>query len=199
MTGPPPVVEGRAIRGASAVLLPMSDGTSPSQGCDRSGPTAVINQSLVGAVLEAKKHPAIRQIYGALHGIQGILDENLINLKREPKSGLEAVAATPSSALGSVRRKPTAEDCAAIFRVLEKYGVRYFFYIGGNDSMDTAHKVAQLAAERGLELVSVGVPKTVDNDVGAGLMDDDQFGLIDHTPGYGSVARYWTLIRSVGR
>jgi 6-phosphofructokinase 1 len=144
------------------------------------GPTAVINQSLVGAVLEAKKHPAIRQIYGALHGIQGILDENLINLKREPKSGLEAVAATPSSALGSVRRKPTAEDCAAIFRVLEKYGVRYFFYIGGNDSAETTHIINEEAKKAKYQLRCYHICKTIDNDLRQN----------DHTPGFGSAGRF---------
>ena len=93
------------------------------------GPTAVINQSLVGAILEAKKHAAIKNIYGALHGIHGILNENLIDLKKESKTTLEAVAHTPSAALGSVRCKPTHEDCAAIFRILKNYNVRYFFYI----------------------------------------------------------------------
>ena len=112
------------------------------------GPTAVINQSLIGAVTEAKKYKQIKNIYGALHGIQGILNENLINLKREPKSTLEAVANTPSSALGSVRRKPTPADCAAIFKVLEKYDVRYFFYIGGNDSAETTHIINEEASRR---------------------------------------------------
>ena len=103
------------------------------------GPTAVINQSLVGAVLQAKKHKEIKKIYGALHGIQGILDEDLIDLGRETVETLKAVAQTPSSALGSVRKKPTPADCEQIFTKLKKYGVRYFFYIGGNDSAETAH------------------------------------------------------------
>ncbi|NLX25040.1 MAG: 6-phosphofructokinase, partial [Lentisphaerae bacterium] len=116
------------------------------------GPTAVINQSLIGAVMEAQKHAAIKNIYGALHGIQGILDENLIDLNQESRETLETVAITPSSALGSVRRKPTPDDCAAIFKVLEKYDVRYFFYIGGNDSAETTHIINEEAKRAGYEL-----------------------------------------------
>ena len=144
------------------------------------GPTAVINQSLVGAVLEAKKHGEIRKIYGALHGIQGILDENLINLKNESKSTLEAVASTPSSALGSVRRKPTPADCAAIFRVLEKYNVRYFFYIGGNDSAETTHIINEEAKKAGYQLRCFHICKTIDNDLRQN----------DHTPGFGSAGKF---------
>ncbi len=144
------------------------------------GPTAVINQSLIGAVMEAKKHKAIKNIYGALHGIQGILDENLINLKRESKSTLEAVAGTPSSALGSVRRKPTPEDCAAIFKVLEKYDVRYFFYIGGNDSAETTHIINEEAKKSKYQLRCFHICKTIDNDLRQN----------DHTPGFGSAGKF---------
>ena len=144
------------------------------------GPTAVINQSLVGAVLEAKKHPQIKNIYGALHGIQGILDENLINLGRQSKRTLEAVAATPSSGLGSVRRKPTHDDCIAIFRVLEKYGVRYFFYIGGNDSAETAYIINEEAKKAGYQLRCYHICKTIDNDLRQN----------DHTPGFGSAGKF---------
>jgi 6-phosphofructokinase 1 len=144
------------------------------------GPTAVINQSLAGAVLEARKHPAIRRIYGALQGIQGILDETLVDLKKESRSVLEAVAATPSAALGSVRRKPTAEDCAAIFRVLEKYTVRYFFYIGGNDSAETAHIINQEARKAKYQLRCFHICKTIDNDLRQN----------DHTPGFGSAGKF---------
>jgi 6-phosphofructokinase 1 len=105
------------------------------------GPSMVINQSLVGAVLAARDTAKIGKIYGALHGIQGILDERFIDLRKPSRKTLEAVAATPSSALGSVRRKPTAEDCAAIFRVLHARDIRYFFYIGGNDSAEPAAPV----------------------------------------------------------
>lgn len=144
------------------------------------GPTAVINQSLVGAVLEAKNHPQIKKIYGALHGIQGILDENLIDLKKESKSTLEAVANTPSSALGSVRRKPTPEDCAAIFKVLSAYDVRYFFYIGGNDSAETTHIINEEAKKAKYQLRCFHICKTIDND----LREND------HTPGFGSAGKF---------
>lgn len=144
------------------------------------GPTAVINQSLVGAVLEAKKHKEIKSIYGALHGIQGILDENLVNLKKESKAVLEAVAHTPSSALGSVRRKPTSADCAAIFRVLEKYRIRYFFYIGGNDSAETTHIINEEARRAKYQLRCFHICKTIDNDLRQN----------DHTPGFGSAGKF---------
>ena len=144
------------------------------------GPTAVINQSLVGAVLEAKKHKQIRKIYGSLHGIKGILDENFIDLGRESKSTLERVAKTPSSALGSVRKKPTPEDCARIFQVLRKYGVRYFFYIGGNDSAETTHIINEEAQKAGYEFRCFHICKTIDND----LREND------HTPGFGSGAKF---------
>ena len=144
------------------------------------GPTAVINQSLIGAVMEAQKHAAIKNIYGALHGIQGILDENLIDLNQESQETLETVAITPSSALGSVRRKPTPDDCAAIFKVLEKYDVRYFFYIGGNDSAETTHIINEEAKKAGYELRCFHICKTIDND----LREND------HTPGFGSAGKF---------
>ncbi len=144
------------------------------------GPTAVINQSLIGAVMEAKKHKQIKNIYGALHGIQGILDEDLINLKRQSKSTLEAVAGTPSSALGSVRRKPTPDDCAAIFKVLEKYDVRYFFYIGGNDSAETTHIINEEAKKSKYQLRCFHICKTIDNDLRQN----------DHTPGFGTAGKF---------
>ena len=144
------------------------------------GPTAVINQSLIGAVMEAQKHAAIKNIYGALHGIQGILDENLIDLNQESRETLETVAITPSSALGSVRRKPTPDDCAAIFKVLEKYDVRYFFYIGGNDSAETTHIINEEAKKAGYELRCFHICKTIDND----LREND------HTPGFGSAGKF---------
>ena len=144
------------------------------------GPTVVINQSLVGAILEAKKHRAIRRIYGSLHGIQGILNERFIDLGRESAATLEKVARTPSSALGSVRKKPTAEDCAKMFEVMRKYDVRYFFYIGGNDSAETANIINEESQRMGHELACFHIPKTIDND----LREND------HTPGYGSGARF---------
>ena len=144
------------------------------------GPTAVINQSLIGAVLEAKKHKEIKNIYGALHGIQGILDENLVDLKKETKATLEAVANTPSSALGSVRRKPTPADCTAIFQILEKYSVRYFFYIGGNDSAETTHIINEEAKKAKYQLRCFHICKTIDNDLRQN----------DHTPGFGSAGKF---------
>ena len=144
------------------------------------GPTAVINQSLVGAVLAAKTLKPIRKIYGSLHGIQGILDENLVDLGNETTANLELVARTPSSALGSVRRKPKAEDCAKIFEVLRKYGVTYFFYIGGNDSAETTHIVNEEARKAAYDLRCFHIPKTIDND----LREND------HTPGFGSGAKF---------
>ncbi len=144
------------------------------------GPTAVINQSLVGAVLEAKKHGQIKGIYGSLHGIQGILDEDFIDLKKESVKTLEEVAQTPSSALGSVRRKPTPEDCATIFQTLEKYNIRFFFYIGGNDSAETAHIISEEAKKAKYDLHCFHICKTIDND----LREND------HTPGFGSAGKF---------
>jgi 6-phosphofructokinase 1 len=144
------------------------------------GPTAVINQSLVGAVLEAKKHAAIKNIYGALHGVLGILHENLIDLKKESKITLEAVAHTPSAALGSVRCKPTQEDCDAIFSILKKYNVRYFFYIGGNDSAETVDIINEASKAAKYPLRCFHICKTIDNDLRQN----------DHTPGFGSAGKF---------
>ncbi len=144
------------------------------------GPTAVINQSLVGAILEAKRRKQITKIYGALHGIKGILDENLVDLGRESKATLEAVAKTPSSALGSVRKKPTTDDCRKIFSVLKKYNVRYFFYIGGNDSAETTHIINEEARKADYELRCFHICKTIDNDLRRN----------DHTPGFASGAKF---------
>ncbi|MEG2465609.1 MAG: 6-phosphofructokinase [Kiritimatiellia bacterium] len=144
------------------------------------GPSMVINQSLVGAVLTAKTSSKIGEIYGALHGIQGIFDEQFIDLRAEPEEVLLRVAQTPSSALGSVRRKPTPEDCKTIFSILAKRNIRYFFYIGGNDSAETAAIIAEEAAHQSYDLRCFHIPKTIDND----LLGND------HTPGYGSAARF---------
>jgi len=140
----------------------------------------VINQSLVGVVLAAREHPRVARIFGARHGIEGILKEDLIDLRKEPKGNLEKVAQTPSSALGSVRRKPTEEDCAAIFEVLRRRGVRWFFYIGGNDSAETVHIINEAARKARFELACFHIPKTIDNDLRQN----------DHTPGFGSAARF---------
>ena len=147
------------------------------------GPTAVINQSLVGAVLEAKKHKQIRKLLGAKFGVKGILAEDFVDLGRESAATLTAVANTPSAALGSVRKKPTPEDCARIFEVMKKYDVRYFFYIGGNDSAETAQIINTEAQKAGYELNCYHIPKTIDND----LREND------HCPGYGSAARFVAL------
>jgi 6-phosphofructokinase 1 len=144
------------------------------------GPTAVINQTLVGAVLEARKHPDIQKVYGAMHGIQGILDEVFLDLGKETPANLERVAQTPSSALGSVRKKPTAEDCAAIFEVLRKHNIRYFFYIGGNDSAETTHIIHEHARKANYDFRCFHLCKTIDNDLRQN----------DHTPGFGSAAKF---------
>ncbi|HNR94081.1 MAG TPA: 6-phosphofructokinase [Kiritimatiellia bacterium] len=144
------------------------------------GPTMVINQSLIGAVLEAKKHKNIKGIYGSLHGIQGILKEEFIDLRKESVSNLEAVAQTPSSALGSVRKKPKPEDCVKLFAVMKKYNIRFFFYIGGNDSAETTHIVNEEAKKAKYELRCFHIPKTIDND----LREND------HTPGFASGAKF---------
>ncbi len=144
------------------------------------GPTVVINQSLVAAVLEAKKHKEIKRIFGSLHGIKGILEEHLVDLGKESPATLRLVAQTPSSALGSVRKKPSHEDCLAIFEKLRKYDVRYFFYIGGNDSAETAHIINEEAKKADYELHCFHIPKTVDND----LREND------HTPGFASAAKF---------
>jgi len=144
------------------------------------GPTAVINQSLVGAVLEAKNHKEIKKIYGSLHGLRGIIEENLCDLGKETRANLELVAQTPSSALGSVRKKPTPEDCVKVFEVLQKHNIRYFFYIGGNDSAETTHIINEEARRHGYVMKCFHICKTIDND----LREND------HTPGFGSAARF---------
>jgi 6-phosphofructokinase len=147
------------------------------------GPTCVINQSLVGVVREALRHSEIGRIYGAVHGIQGVLKQDLIDLKAESAATLDAVAKTPSAALGSVRKKPTPEECQAIFDVLRAHDVRYFFYIGGNDSAETASIINGISQTTGFDLRVCHVPKTIDNDL----------LVTDHCPGYGSAARFVAL------
>ena len=144
------------------------------------GPTAVINQSLVGVIESVKTSGSIGRLLGARHGVRGIVDENFIDLSRLKQPQLEQIAATPAAALGSTRDKPDAEYCRRIFKVFAKNDVRYFFYIGGNDSADTARIVNELAARDGYELRVFHIPKTIDNDLCA----------TDHTPGYGSAARF---------
>ena len=144
------------------------------------GPSMVINQSLVGAVLEARKSAKIGKILGARHGILGILGNDYIDLRKPSAKKLEAIAETPSSALGSCRKKPDAADCRAIFEAFRKLNVGYFFYIGGNDSADAARIVAEEAEKEGYPLVVYHIPKTIDNDLRS----------CDHTPGFGSAARF---------
>ena len=144
------------------------------------GPTAVINQSLVGVVLESRKFPQVEKIYGALHGVSGIINEDFLDLTQETTGNLEKVACTPSSALYSTRDKPDDDYCEKIFKVLEAHDIRFFFYIGGNDSADTVRIVNEKACESGYELRAIHIPKTIDNDL---LVND-------HCPGYGSAARF---------
>ncbi len=147
------------------------------------GPTNVINASLAGLVSEAKKHGAIKEIYGALHGVKGIMEQDLIDLRAESDETMALIADTPSAALGSVRKKPTEEECARIFDVFSRHDIRYFFYIGGNDSAETAHIINTIADDHNYELRVFHVPKTIDNDL----------LVTDHCPGYGSAARYVSM------
>lgn len=144
------------------------------------GPTAVINQSLVGAVLEARKFPQVTRVYGAVHGVNGIINENFVDLTQETTNNLENIANTPSSALGSTRDKPDEAYCKEIFKVFKAHDVRYFFYIGGNDSADTVRIVNDYAEKEEYEFRAIHIPKTIDNDL---LMND-------HAPGYASAAKF---------
>lgn len=144
------------------------------------GPTAVINQSLVGVVLEARRFRDVRLVYGARHGVRGIVDEDFVDLTQETSHNLEQVANTPSSALGSTRDKPDLKYCQEIFKVLQAHEIEHFFYIGGNDSSDTVRIVSEEAIKAGYPLRAIHIPKTIDNDlVGS-----------DHTPGFPSAARF---------
>lgn len=144
------------------------------------GPTAVINQSLVGVVLESRKFSQVTQVYGAVNGVEGIINEDFVDLTQETTNNLEQVACTPSSALLSTRDKPDENYCKEIFDVLKAHDVRYFFYIGGNDSADTVRIVNENAKKSDYEFRAIHIPKTIDNDL----------VLNDHTPGYGSAARF---------
>lgn len=154
------------------------------------GPSPVINNSLRGIIEQARDQDQIGTVYGALHGIEGVLKEELLDLSAQPAEEVSLLRFTPAAgSVGTCRYKlkpDQQEDFERVIEVFKAHDVGAFLYIGGNDSMDTANKVASLARERGLDLVGVGVPKTIDNDVG-----DSEFKLIDHTPGYGSVAKYW--------
>ncbi|MGD9646184.1 MAG: diphosphate--fructose-6-phosphate 1-phosphotransferase [Pirellulales bacterium] len=154
------------------------------------GPSPVINNSLRGIVEAARHLSAIGRVFGARHGIEGVLKEELLDLSAQKPEEVALLRVTPAAgAIGTCRYKlkpAQSEDFERVIEVFRAHDVGYFLYIGGNDSMDTAHRIAELARQRGLDLIAVGVPKTIDNDVG-----DSEFRLIDHTPGYGSVAKYW--------
>ena len=155
------------------------------------GPSPVINSSLRGIIETCKEYPGIfGTVYAGWHGIEGVLKEELLNLSAQHEDEVALLRYTPAAgSIGTCRYKlkpKQEEDFARVVDVMKAHDIGYFFYIGGNDSMDTANKVSKIAHEHGLDLVAVGVPKTIDNDVG-----DSEFKLIDHTPGYGSVARYW--------
>ena len=158
------------------------------------GPSPVINSSLRGMVETCRARPEVfGTIYAGYHGIEGVLQEELLDLSAQDAEEISLFSVTPAAgAIGTCRyklREGNSEDFERVIEVFRAHHVGYFFYNGGNDSMDTADKIARLGTERGLDLVAVGVPKTIDNDVG-----DAEFKLIDHTPGYGSVARYWALM-----
>lgn len=153
------------------------------------GPTAVINASAAGVIQEAGKYPdLIEELYGGLNGILGILNEELIDIQEEKRAVIEGLKHTPAAALGTCRykvdfkKKPeqAAKDMERLFQVLQAHNIRYFFYIGGNDSQDTAHKIHLQAIQRGYEMRVIGVPKTIDNDLPH----------TDHCPGYGSAIKY---------
>jgi 6-phosphofructokinase len=144
------------------------------------GPTAVINQSLVGVVLEARCFRDVRLVYGARHGVRGIVNEDFVDLTQETSHNLELVAGTPASALGSTRDKPDLKYCHEIFKVLQAHAIEHFFYVGGNDSSDTVRIVSEEAAKAGYPLRAVHIPKTIDNDLVGN----------DHTPGFPSAARF---------
>ena len=147
------------------------------------GPTAVINASLAGVIEEAKQHAEIQAIYGAVNGVEGLLREEMADLRAEEGAQLALLANTPSAALGSCRKKLKQTDYERLLALFKTHNIRYWFYIGGNDSADTTHQVGALAAEAGWEMQVIGIPKTVDNDL----------AYTDHCPGYGSVARFNAL------
>lgn len=144
------------------------------------GPTAVINQSMVGVTLEARRFRDVEHVYGALHGVRGILNEDFVHLTQETSHNLEMVANTPSSALGSTRDKPDTKYCQEIFKVLRAHEIGQFYYIGGNDSSDTVRIVSEEARKANYDLRCIHIPKTIDNDLVGN----------DHTPGFPSAARF---------
>ena len=158
------------------------------------GPTPVINNTLRGIVETCRMFPGrFEKLYAGLHGIEGVLREELLDLSAQKEEEIALLRTTPAAgSIGTCRYKlkpGQREDFQRVLDVFRAHEIGYFFYIGGNDSMDTASKIARLGRDQGMDLVAVGVAKTIDNDVG-----DSEFKLIDHTPGYGSVARYWSLV-----
>lgn len=156
------------------------------------GPSPVINSSLRGVIDGCQEFKdKFGTIYAGYHGVEGILKEELLNLSAQTDQEIALLRTTPAAgSIGTCRyklKKGQDEDFQRVVEVFKAHDIGYFFYIGGNDSMDTANKMSILAREKGLDLIGVGVPKTIDNDVG-----DSEFKLIDHTPGYGSVAKYWS-------
>ena len=153
------------------------------------GPTSVINASVAGIIAEALNHECIEEIYGALNGVLGILQEDLIDLASESQQQIRALKHTPGAALGTCRFKLKKQaDFDRVIEVFKAHNIRYFFYIGGNDSQDTADKISKLAQQQGYELRVIGVPKTIDNDL----------PLTDHCPGYASAAKYIaTTVREI--
>jgi 6-phosphofructokinase len=158
------------------------------------GPSPVINNSLRGIIDTCRMFPdTFGKVYGGWHGIEGVLKEELLDLTAQDEEEIALLRTTPAAgSIGTCRYKlkdHQQKDINRIMEVFKTHHIGYFFYIGGNDSQHTAFRVSELARERGLEVTGTGVPKTIDNDVG-----DSEFKLIDHTPGYGSVARYWSHI-----
>ncbi len=147
------------------------------------GPTSVINASLVGVYKAAQNFAGIKKVLGMRYGIQGFMEEDIIDLGKESARTIAGLKATPSSALGSCRYKLKDPDLPLIVDLLKKYNIRYVFLIGGNDTMDTIHRLEGCAKEHNYEVIGIGIPKTVDNDL---------FGT-DHTPGFPSAARWVAL------
>ncbi len=158
------------------------------------GPSPVINSSLRGIIEACKRFPeTFGTVYGGWHGIEGVLKEELLNLSDQDPDEIALLRTTPAAgSIGTCRYKlkdHQEKDMERVMEVFKAHNIGYFFYIGGNDSQHTAFRVSEMAKQQGLDVIAVGVPKTIDNDVG-----DSEFKLIDHTPGYGSVARYWSHI-----
>src|ERR1043165_657120 len=161
------------------------------------GPTAVINASVAGVIQEAGRHDCIEEIYGGLNGILGILNEELIDIGEEKAKAIEGLKITPGAALGTCRykidfkKKPdqAKQDMDKLFQVFQAHNIRYFFYIGGNDSQDTSAQLHQQAVERNYEMRIIGVPKTIDNDLPH----------TDFCPGFPSAAKYVaTTVMEIG-